>query len=514
MLVQWIAVACLIWYIAVVVVCTVGYIQLTRYYSSPPNPAAVLSKHAESPDLPHITIIRPVKGLEPRLYECLAATFRQTYPRHKLSIFFCIASEQDPGFPVLEQVLEDFSGFDARLLIEEEDPLLQDAQHARLGPNPKIRNMSRAYREAKGDLIWIIDCNVWIGAGVAGRMVDTLCGFGGKRKNKFVHQLPLVIDTIGQSASSIGSHGLQDPPDDAQIASSSTQGTQIHIGSNDGNISSMSKLGGGRLEELFMSSAHAKFYTAINTVLIAPCIVGKSNMFRRSHLNALTEGQGIDYFSHNICEDHLIGDLLWKRPVPDSMRAAGEKPWGNHAMVFGDLAIQPMAGMSVREYVARRVRWLRVRKYTVTLATFVEPGTESFLCSLYGAYAVTTLPWFQKTLGISPTWTSFALLWLFSVLMWSAVDWTLYRRLHSAASIEVDENTPAFARRPASGNRRPFKEWLAAWVGRETLALPVWTWAVWGGATVVWRGKKLWVGMDMEVHEIEEEGKGDKRRKD
>lgn len=42
------------------------------------------------------------------------------------------------------------------------------------------------------------------------------------------------------------------------------------------------------LEELFLSTSHAKFYTAISTVAVAPCIVGKSNMFRRSHLNALT----------------------------------------------------------------------------------------------------------------------------------------------------------------------------------------------------------------------------------
>jgi ceramide glucosyltransferase len=75
---------------------------------------------------------------------------------------------------------------------------------------------------------------------------------------------------------------------------------------------------------------------------------------------------------------------------------------GRHALVFGDLAIQPMAGMNVQEYIARRVRWLRVRKFTVTLATLVEPGTESFLCSAYGAFAISTLPWLSRTLGIPP----------------------------------------------------------------------------------------------------------------
>jgi ceramide glucosyltransferase len=38
--------------------------------------------------------------------------------------------------------------------------------------------MSRAYKEAPSDVIWIVDCNVWIGRGTAGRIVDKICGYG------------------------------------------------------------------------------------------------------------------------------------------------------------------------------------------------------------------------------------------------------------------------------------------------------------------------------------------------
>src|SRR5262249_31049340 len=134
---------------------------------------------------------------------------------------------------------------------------------------------------------------------------------------------------------------------------------------------------------------------------------------------------GIDFFSYNICEDHLIGDLLWRKKVASELPPLNQN-FGKHALVFSDLAIQPMAGMSVSAYIARRIRWLRVRKFTVTLATLVEPGTESFLCSAYGAFAITTLPWFQENLGISQTWPAFALVWLLSVSLWCIVDWTLY----------------------------------------------------------------------------------------
>lgn len=32
--------------------------------------------------------------------------------------------------------------------------------------------------------------------------------------------------------------------------------------------------------------------------------------------------------------------------------------------------------------------------------------------------------------------------------------------------------------------------------------MPIWTWAVYGGARVEWRGREFWVGMDMKVHEL------------
>lgn len=461
---------------------------------------------------PHVTVIRPVKGLEPHLYECLAATFRQDYPADRLTIYFCVDSRGDPAYPTLEKLVADFPHADARIYIEEEDPLLQSGSSYPLGPNPKIRNMSRAYREAKGDIVWIIDCNVWVGKGVCGRMVDKLCGFGSGEKYKFVHHLPIAVDVDAEG-------GLRQERQ-ALLESSHNGDGDILIGDETGRKEStpsfLFRTRGGRLEELFLSSSHAKMYTAINTVLVAPCVVGKSNMFRRSHLDYLTtpsptdphpRNPGIDYFSDNICEDHLIGDLLWKKPIREE-KEYGER-WGKHALVFGDLAVQPVANMSVKAYIARRVRWLRVRKFTVLAATLVEPGTESFLCSLYGAFGVTTsVAHLLQRNGSSmcqhlSTWTAFFVLWLLSLAFWAFTDWTLYRKLHSGATVEVDKQTPFFARPlPRGTARRPFLHWFAAWLGREALALPIWIWAVWGGITVVWRDQKFKVGWDMKVREI------------
>lgn len=404
--------------------------------------------------------------------------------------------------------MSDFEHFDVKIFVEEEDPNLSGhgGQTTNLGPNPKIRNLSRGYKEAKGDIVWILDCNVWVGRGTAGRMVDTLCGYGpnGIRvmPYKFVHLIPLVVDDVGASRDE-ETRGLLAPGQ--EIFSSSTAACDVASPpKNESLLAQIIRTAGGRFEEAFMATSHAKFYTAINTVAVAPCIVGKSNMFRKSHLDALTAtasqySPGIDFFSENICEDHLIGDLLWRKAVPDEVR--GTK-FGKHSIVFGDMAIQPMAGMSVREYVARRVRWLRVRKWTVPMATIVEPGVESLLCSAYGAFAITTLPWFNSTFSIPQTWFSFSIVWLSSMIAWITLDWFVYAKLHSCACVELDSDTPSFARPPRSRQRRRLVDWLAAWLGRELLAPPIWIWACLGGTTVVWRSKTFWVGMDMKVREI------------
>ena len=386
----------------------------------------------------------------------------------------------------------------------------KDGKKHNLGPNPKIRNMSRAYREAKGDIVWIIDCNVWISRSVAGLMVDRLCGFDPAsrgRKYKFVHQLPLVVDITNLPIRTCEGASLTED--------SQKQGDPV-LPTTTTTISKS----GGLLDEMFLSTSHAKFYTAISTVAIAPCTVGKSNMFRRSHLNILTptsdplsRSPGIDYFSENICEDHLIGDLLWKTPVPQFVRKKAvqeggsgyfsEKDedisWGHHALVLTPPCIQPVARQTISTYVARRARWLRVRKFTVPMATFVEPGTESLLCTLYCSFGLTSYPWCSEVLGISRSWPAFFFIWIVGVITWSAVDYWVWTMLQSWAGEANEKDVPRFV---GSANQRPRSSWVSAWLGRELLALPIWTWAVLGGTTVVWRGRRFWVGMDMRVHEV------------
>ena len=428
-----------------------------------------------------------MKGVEPFLSECLQSTFELLYPHKKLSIALCVSSASDPALPLLREIVKRNPEIDGRIYIQEQDTE-DDGAAKDLGPNPKIRNMSQAYREARGDIVWILDCNVWVHKDTAGLLVDRLCGLGAdQRKYKFVHHLPLVVDV-------------------SHIRLESGEPTLEQTAAQD-------RLAGGLLEEMFLSTAHAKFYTAIATAAIAPCTNGKSTMFRRAHLNALTPPEarhaggraaGIDFFSDCICEDHLISDTLWRSAVPAAVRAAaaleGRDPglapapaavrWGNHALLLTPPCVQPAHRVSARAYAARRARWLRVRKFTVPAATAVEPGTEALLATALGAAGLAGLaPPALRALA--------APLWCVGVAAWMLVDrwvWTLLqRRLARGAR----DGGPSFAE--GAGERR-WGEWLRTWAGREILALPIWLWAIFGGTEVVWRGQRFWVGMDMKVY--------------
>ena len=83
------------------------------------------------------------------------------------------------------------------------------------------------------------------------------------------------------------------------------------------------------------------------------------------------------------------------------------------------------------------------------------------------------------------------------------VDWVVYARLQSGRTVERREEVPAWVL--GRDGRRGWMEWVGAWVGREVLAGPIWAVAFWGGVGVVWRGRRFWVGVDMKVHEVEEE---------
>jgi ceramide glucosyltransferase len=296
-----------------------------------------------------------------------------------------------------------------------------------VGVNPKVNNLVRPYHQASNDIVWIIDSNVSIAPGALARSVDALEGrippsvSSSKKRIGLVHHVPFAFYT------------------EARV--------------------------GSRLEEAFLNTNHAKMYLAINTVAIESCVVGKSNMYRRSDvervngsLKPIPNSQdcqlgrcGLAAFGQFLAEDNMIASALWHEL---DLR---------HELSC-DVARNAVGNMSLSDYIWRRVRWIRVRKHMVLTATIVEPFTE---CMALAFIATACL---RYLFGLSP--------WIFMVLhlpLWYLVD------LDVCASL---------AGHPLPADRR----WSFAlhWAARELLALPIFLLAICGNE-VEWRGRKYQV---------------------
>lgn len=598
----------LIWYFMIIFISLIGVvvIRFQNAMSHPPLPFKIQSNEQNHTsnnftstnsdririedntieDVEGVTILRPIKGIDTEMKYCLVSAFLQQYP--KFEIIFCVESPHDPAIPIVQSLIERYSHIDASLLIDEEN---DTSQH--YGPNPKINNLAKGYFKAKYDMIWVLDSNVWVSAGTLARSVDAFKAPGrGGRKIKLVHHLPMCVSLEPSFRTSWGS----------------------------------------KLDEMFMLTSHSKFYTAINTVAIAPCVTGKSNLYRRSDLDAavanklaehhqklikskyqkyqpdngnnlysgritnpddnifqrnihkiskpsppwsgsssstslnqyplqnendtdilisdgsnsngnsnsgrsssgsssskssnngsdsdynnlndpmllsstpslsntdsdysteVVPGTGIRNFAQYIAEDNMIALCLWEN--------------GNgRTRLTSDSVIQPLADVSFKGYWDRRVRWLRVRRYMVSAATYVEPTTESICSGIFGTFAISVL--FLSD-GNSEkyslrfwSWTWF----IFHMICWIIVD---YYHFHNLLAFEnVDSiNRPYFVAKyfsPKNGaltcRRRSLKYWLPTWLFREILAFPIWLTAM-CGHRIYWRDRPFRILHDLSTEEI------------
>jgi ceramide glucosyltransferase len=106
---------------------------------------------AQSRDGPAITVLKPISGLEPMLYENLASFCSQDYPNYE--VILCLEDERDPARPTVERVIADFPKCSTRLFAGDNAAVR----------NPKIANLAKGAAAARGELIVISDSDVRVG---------------------------------------------------------------------------------------------------------------------------------------------------------------------------------------------------------------------------------------------------------------------------------------------------------------------------------------------------------------
>lgn len=74
-----------------------------------------LSSRMKKDQVPGVTIIRPLRGIDCNMYENLASSFRQDYPLFE--IVFSVAQANDPAIAVVKDLMKKYPKVDARLII-------------------------------------------------------------------------------------------------------------------------------------------------------------------------------------------------------------------------------------------------------------------------------------------------------------------------------------------------------------------------------------------------------------
>ncbi|KAI6162082.1 glycosyltransferase family 21 protein [Pisolithus thermaeus] len=381
------------WYVVLWALALLGCWTARTRYRTRPQ-----SPLASADDAPGVSILRPLKGLDTNLYENLESTFVQEYPHFE--ILLSVADEHDQALAIVRDLIAKYPHVNARIIIGEET----------VGVNPKVNNLVRSYREAAHDILWVIDSNISVAPGTLARSsIPTSSG----RRIALVHHVPFAI---------------------------------VH-----------ENCLGAAVEQAFLNTNHARMYLAINTVAIESCVVGKSNLYRRSDLervdgslkpkpaivDSFTRKCGLPAFGSFLAEDNMIASALWHEL---DLR---------HDLSC-DTANNAIGKMSLTDYVWRRVRWIRVRKQMILAATVAEPFTECFVASSIAAASL------RHLFAVSP--------WIFFPIHLVAWLWVDFDVCESLAG-------------------HPF---ISAWFIRELLALPIFLLAIFGNE-VVWRGERYQV---------------------
>src|SRR5580692_2883621 len=112
--------------------------------------------------LPAVTILKPLCGAEPRLYECLRSFCNQAWPQ--LQIVFGVRDAADPAVAVVRQLQHEFPLLDLALVL--------DGTHH--GSNAKVSNLINIMALAKHDYLIIVDSDIRVEPGYVQGVVAPL----------------------------------------------------------------------------------------------------------------------------------------------------------------------------------------------------------------------------------------------------------------------------------------------------------------------------------------------------
>jgi ceramide glucosyltransferase len=113
-----------------------------------------------------VSVLKPVCGLEPDLYENLRSFCLQDYPHYQ--VVFGVHDSADPAIPVIRRLVSEYPGKDLALIVDGRT----------IGPNLKVSNLNNIYGAAKHDILVIADSDMRVGPDYLSTIVHGLSAEG------------------------------------------------------------------------------------------------------------------------------------------------------------------------------------------------------------------------------------------------------------------------------------------------------------------------------------------------
>lgn len=115
---------CLTWYLIIWSICYLGLIASTKY--QPPIPRSPLSSDStintntqQAQEIPGVSILRPLSGLDCNLYTNLCSSFEQQYHLDRFEVILSVRDENDQALGIARQVVDRYPKVNSTIVIGE-----------------------------------------------------------------------------------------------------------------------------------------------------------------------------------------------------------------------------------------------------------------------------------------------------------------------------------------------------------------------------------------------------------